>query len=68
MRMQTTNQNITDIPRMRTIKEIVTETGLAYCHVRNLCLENKVVHIKAGNNYLINLDKFIEYLNIGCAE
>ncbi len=53
---------------MRTIKEFVTETGLAYCHVRNLCLENKVIHIKAGNKYLINLDKFTEYLNIGCQE
>lgn len=62
------NSTVTNIPKMRTIKEIVAETGLAYCHVRSLCLENKVVHIKAGNKYLINLDKFIEYLNTGCQE
>lgn len=62
------NTTVTNIPRMRTIKEVVAETGLTYCHVRNLCLENKVVHIKTGNKYLINLDKFIEYLNTGCQE
>jgi len=53
----------TTIPRMRTIKETAEITELAYNYLRNLCLQNKIVYVRAGNKYLINLDKFIEYLN-----
>ena len=35
-------------PRMKTIKEMVEPTGLSYTTLRNLCLENKIVHIRAG--------------------
>lgn len=55
----------TDIPKMRTIKQTAGETHLAYNYIRNLCLQNKIVYVRAGNKYLINLDKFIEYLNNG---
>lgn len=53
------------IPRMRTIKETAQETGLAYNYIRTLCLQNKIVYVKAGNKYLVNIDKLIEYLNSG---
>lgn len=56
---------MTEIPRMRTIKEVAAETGLAVYHVRRLCKEGKVVAILSGSKYLINLDKLIEYLNTG---
>ena len=52
-------------PRMRTIHEVSEETGLSYNHVRTLCKNDKVVFIKAGNKFLINFDKFIDYLNSG---
>ncbi len=55
----------TVIPKMRTIKETAKETGLAYNYIRNLCLQNKIVYVKAGNKYLVNVDKLIEYLNTG---
>lgn len=30
-----------------------------------MCKQNKIVHIKSGNKFLINVDKFVEYLNAG---
>ena len=50
------------LPKMMTIKELSEVTGFAYHHIRNLCLKNKIVHVKAGSKYLINYDKFLEYL------
>ena len=55
----------TNIPRMRTIKDTEKETGLAYNYIRTLCLQNKIVYVKAGNKYLVNVDKLVEYLNTG---
>ena len=55
----------TNIPRMRTIKDTAKETGLAYNYIRTLCLQNKIVYVKAGNKYLVNVDKLVEYLNTG---
>lgn len=51
------------IPKMKTIKEMVELTGLSYTILRNLCLENRIVHIRAGKKYLINYDRFVDYLN-----
>lgn len=51
------------MPRMCTIKECAAETGLNYEFLRKLCLQKKIVFIKSGSKYLINLDKLIDYLN-----
>jgi len=56
---------ISSIPRMRTIKEASIETGLPYHTIRQLCLDGKITYIKAGNKYLVNLDRFIDFLNAG---
>lgn len=53
---------------MRTIKETATETGISYHCIRQWCLENKITYIRAGNKYLVNLDKLIEFLNLGLQE
>ena len=52
-------------PRMRTIDEVSKLTGLSYTFIRKLCLNGKIVHVKTGGKYLVNLDKFYEYLNTG---
>lgn len=57
------NGELQKLPVMKTIKEMVDLTGLSYMHLRNLCLENKIVHIRAGKKYLINYDRFCDYLN-----
>ena len=56
-------ENENKMPRMRTIKEVAEETGLSQWFVRQLCLQKKVAHTKAGTKYLVNVDRFIEYLN-----
>ena len=50
-------------PTMLTIKQTAERTQLAQHYIRQLCLENKIVFRKAGAKYLINYEKFIEYLN-----
>lgn len=53
------------MPTMKTIKQISETSGISYERIRQLCLQGKIVFIKAGNKYLINEEKFIEYLNTG---
>lgn len=53
------------IPEMITIKECSSRTGVSYDWIRKMCLQGRVVHIRAGNKYLINFQKFIAYLNEG---
>lgn len=53
------------VPTMVSIAEASKQTGLSYDFIRKLCLQKKIVHIRAGVKYLINLEKLIEYLNNG---
>ena len=53
------------MPRMFTIKETAKESSLAEHFVRGLCLQNKIAYVKAGKKFLINYDRFIDYLNAG---
>ena len=50
-------------PRMLTIKETAKETGISYDSIRKLCMQNKIVYIRLGAKYLVNYDRFIDYLN-----
>lgn len=50
-------------PTMLSIRETAEMSGLAEHFIRQLCLQNKIVYRKAGVKYLINYEKFIEYLN-----
>ena len=53
------------VPRMRTIKETARETGLAEHYIRQLCILGKICCVRAGRKWLVNLDKFIDFLNVG---
>jgi len=59
------NENIVElkIPTMLTVKETAQRTGMAEFYIRSLATTNRIVHIRCGKKYLINLEKFIEYLN-----
>lgn len=48
---------------MVTIKKASELTGVSYSYIRSLCLANQIVFIKNGSKYLINLEKFIAFLN-----
>lgn len=53
------------IPTMYTIDAARRATGLSYDYIRKLCLAGKIVYVRAGTKYLINMEKLIEYLNAG---
>ena len=51
------------VPRMATIKTASAESGLSYDAIRKMCLQKKIAFIRSGTKYLINMDRFIDYLN-----
>lgn len=56
------NQEI-KVPTMLSIKETAKITGVAEFYIRQLVAGNEICFVKAGKKYLINLEKFVEYLN-----
>lgn len=50
-------------PKMRTIRETARLTGFPEHAIRQLVKEGKIIYVKAGNKSLVNLDRFIDYLN-----
>ena len=56
------NQEI-KVPTMLSIRQTAKTTGVAEYYIRQLVAENKICFVKAGRKYLINLEKFVEYLN-----
>lgn len=55
------------IPEMLTIKEAAGRTGLSYDFIRKLCLQGKIVFVRTGSKYLINMGKLVDFLNSGAA-
>lgn len=53
------------VPTMLPIREVSARTGLSYDWIRKGCIQGKIVHIRAGNKYLINFERFVAYLNEG---
>ena len=48
---------------MVTIKELALETGVSEHYIRKLCKTNQIKYIKTGVKYLINYERFLDYLN-----
>lgn len=57
-----------NIPHMETIKATAKMFGLAEHFVRQLVISGKIVAVKAGCKYLVNVDKLAEYLNTNTLE
>lgn len=57
--------NIRPLPRMRTIKQAAAETGTAVYFIRQLVKQNKISYVQAGRKTLINLDRYIDFLERG---
>lgn len=49
--------------RMISLKQASEETGLSYDCLRNMCLANKLVHIRVGRKIMLNAGKLEEFLN-----
>ena len=54
---------ITEIPRMETIKATAKLFGLPEHFIRQKVISGEIVSVKAGCKYLVNVDRFAEYLN-----
>ena len=52
-----------NIPRMETIKKTAELFGLPVHFVRSKVSSGEVVAVRAGKRFLVNVDKFAEYLN-----
>lgn len=52
-----------NIPHMETIKNTAKITGLPEHFIRQKVLSGEIVAVQAGRKYLVNIDKFAEYLN-----
>lgn len=50
-------------PRMETIQKTAKLFGLPEHFVRQKVLSGEIVAVNAGRRYLVNVDKFAEYLN-----
>jgi excisionase family DNA binding protein len=50
---------------MRTIRETAQITGFPEYALRRLVKQNKIVYVNTGRKVLVNVDKFIEFLNMG---
>ena len=57
------HQQTSSTPAMKTIREASKVTGLSYHFLRQLCMQNKIVYIKSGRKYYINMRKLAEYLD-----
>ena len=51
------------IPRMRTIKETAELFSLPVHFVRQKVADGEIVAVRAGRRFLVNIDRFAEYLN-----
>lgn len=54
-----------EVSTMLTLVQASKVTGLSYDYFRKLCLQKKIVYVRAGSKYLINLEKLITFLNQG---
>lgn len=53
------------VPTMVTIREAARRTGVSYDFIWKLCRSNQIVYVKAGKKFLVNFEKFVDFLNTG---
>jgi excisionase family DNA binding protein len=56
------------VPQMVTIREAASRTGMSYDSIYKLCQKNEIVYVRCGAKYLINFDRFVDFLNHGSSE
>lgn len=55
--------NQINVPRMETVNKTAEITGVAPYRVRQLFLDGEIVGFRAGKKILINVDRFVDFLN-----
>lgn len=51
------------VPEMLTLDQTSKRSGFSYDTLRKMCLKNEIVYIKVGKKFLINWNRFVDYLN-----
>lgn len=51
------------IPEMISIREVAQRTNLSDRFIRKLCKEDRITYVMSGRKYLINWQKFLQFLN-----
>lgn len=54
-----------DAPVMLTIPQTAKKLNLPIHFVRTCVLDGRAVSVRAGSKYLVNLNRFIDFLNEG---
>lgn len=58
-------KNTVNIPQMETIKATAALFNLPVHFIRQKVADGEIVAVKAGNRYLVNIDRLADYLNSG---
>ncbi|WP_243871884.1 excisionase family DNA-binding protein [Faecalicatena fissicatena] len=53
------------IPTMVSIKEASRQTGISYEFIRQLIRERKIIYVRAGVKFLVNMESLVDYLSTG---
>lgn len=57
-----------NIPEMLTIRDVASRTGISYEAIRYLCATGQIPCIRVGRQggkYLVNFERFVDFLNVG---
>ena len=60
---QTNTVHLETVPKMVTVNELAKLVNISTYAIRKLVRANKITYFKSGSKVLINLDKFIDFLN-----
>ena len=52
-----------DVPTMLTVRQTAETCNVSEHFIRQLIRENRIVYVTAGSKFLVNLEKFVGYLN-----
>ena len=58
-----TGEKPESVPKMVTVNELASLVNISTYAIRRLVKANKITYFKSGAKVLINLDRFIDFLN-----
>ena len=57
--------SLAELPDVCSPKDLASALGVGYAKALHIIKHGGLVHIKAGNHFLVSKTKFIEWLNAG---
>ena len=53
-----------NLPVMVPAKQAAASSGISYHRILEWCSSGAIVSVKVGSHYLVNMDRFREFLNV----